>query len=132
MRPVVAALAVSIILTGCGRAVAAQPDNKNPGHCLAALNYGNFWLGKGGDHTDMIQQGTARGMFEMLKSRSKGQSKEEALAEGVALTKAYGNDRDKMMALLEACMLAEDADPQFQTEYPRLLAVVRANPSLAK
>ena len=94
----VAIVAVCVVLAGCGKAVASEPDSHNPAHCYAALNFANFWLRKGGEHTDEVAEGEARMLFEMNKSRSSGRSSNDFLADSQALTRAHGNDRDKMNA----------------------------------
>ena len=120
---------VCVLLAGCGKAAAAEPDSRNPAHCYAALNFGNYWLRKGGEHTDMVIEGEARMLFEMNKSRSTGGSGDDFLADGKALTQAYGNDRDRMNALLLGCLQAEQADPEFHREFPNLVALARSHPS---
>ncbi len=125
----VAVVAVCVVLAGCGRAVAAEPDSQNPAHCYAALNFGNYWLRKGGEHADMIEVGEARMLFEMNKSRSSGRSGDDFLADFGALTRAYGNDRDRMNALLLDCLKAEEANPEFHRQYPNLLELARSHPS---
>jgi hypothetical protein len=120
---------VCVLLAGCGKAVAAEPDSRNPAHCYAALNFGNYWLRKGGEHADKVAEGEARMLFEMKKSRSAGRSGDDFLADGQALTQAYGNDRDRMNALLLGCLQAEEADLDFHREFPNLLALARSHSS---
>jgi hypothetical protein len=116
---------ICVVLAGCGTAVAAEPDSRNPAHCYAALNFGNYWLRKGGNHADKVAEGEARMLFEMSKSRSR----ENFLADGQALTRTYGNDREKMNTLLLGCLQAEEADPEFHRDFPNLLALARSHPS---
>ena len=119
------------LLTGCGRAAAAAPDSQNPAHCYAALNFANFWLRKGGEHTDKVIEGEARMLFELKTSNASGRSSETFLADGEAITRAFGNDRDgKMDALLLACLQAEEANPEFHRDFPNLLALARKHPSV--
>ena len=67
----------------------------------------------------------ARGIFEMQKVKSSGGSASTALDEGKALTRAYVKDTKKMDALFMACESAQDTDPQFREELPKLLANAR-------
>jgi len=121
----------ALSLTGCSPASASEPDSHNPAHCIAAFNYANHWL-QMGHKTDLVRQGMARSLFEAQKLRSSGRSLAAAHAESAAVTKAYGNDSEKMFALAQGCIDAESADKQFNAEYQHLLALVDANPSTAE
>ena len=129
MRMILVIVGACVALSGCGKAGAAEPDGRNPAHCYAALNFGNYWLRKGGQHADQIAEGEARMLFEMKKSRTMGQSKTDFEADGIALTKAHGNDRDAMNALLLNCLNAEEADRDFHKQFPELLALAHSHPS---
>src|SRR5438270_12767151 len=113
MRVVLIVVGACVALSACSKAGAAEPDSRNPAHCYAALNFGNYWLRKGGQHADKIAEGEARMLFEMNKSRSAGRSGDDFLADGKALTQAHGNERDRMNALLLRCLQAEESDPEF-------------------
>src|SRR5947209_12139604 len=129
MRVVLIVVGACVALSACSKAGAAEPDSRNPAHCYAAVNFGNYWLRKGGQHAGQITEGEARMLFEMKKSRSSGQSTTDFEADGIALTKAHGNDRDGMNALLLECLKAEDADPAFHRQFRDLLALARSHPS---
>jgi hypothetical protein len=120
---------ICFLLAGCGKAVATDPDSRNPAHCYAALNFANYWLRKGGQHSDKVAEGEARMLFEMNKFRSSGRSGDDFFADGKAFTESYGNDRNRMNALLLDCLKAEEADPEFLREYANLLALARSHPS---
>ena len=128
MRRMLTIVTVSVALVGCSKAVASQPDGRNPAHCVAALNYANYWLKKGGKHQREVAQGVARMLFETSRIKASGQSLGDAHDAGVALTKAYGNNRDKMNSLLWQCLTAEDADPEFHRQMPALLVQAQALP----
>jgi len=124
------AILVSLALAGCGSVAAATADSKNPAHCVAAINHTNYWLRKS-DNSELVLNGLARAVFELDKIRASGASLEKAKAQAEALTQSL-QDPEKMNALALECLTAQDRDPQFQKELPRLLAIVRANPQLAE
>jgi hypothetical protein len=130
MHRFTAIAAASLIAAGCSSA-SATPNSQNPAHCVAAINYTNFWLRQGGK-TELLINGTARAVFVLNQIRASGASLKEAKAEGARLTKAIGNDPERMNALAVECLEAQDRDPKFSAELPALIALVRANPELAK
>jgi hypothetical protein len=112
-------------LAGCAKASAAEPDSRNPAHCIAAMNFSAFWLGKNNKYPEKVTEVRARALFEAQKIKASGGSMEAAKAESDALTRAFGNDLEKMNALSLACGVAQDRDPRFKAEIPALIATVR-------
>ena len=112
-------------LTGCGTAGAVVPDSGNPAHCVAAFNYANYWF-KVGKQPERATAMVARAMYEIDNIREQGGSVADAKNEGMALTKAYAKDAKQMDSLSLACGKAQDADPQFSSRLPKLLAAARA------
>jgi hypothetical protein len=125
MRTILATSLICVSVAGCGSAAAVQPDSSNPAHCIAAMNFSAYWLGKGNKFPAKVVNVRARGLFEAQKIKASGGSLDDAKGEAVALTKAYGKDLDKMDDLFLACAQAEDRDPAFQAQLPDLLATVR-------
>ena len=127
MRTLVLVIA-STLLTACGSAHGSQPDSSNPAHCIAALNYGNYWLAKGGKR-EMVTRGNARILFELEKLKRSGRSFEDAKVESARVTKSYANDPDRMDALLRNCLAGEIADAEFYKEWPGHLAAAQGRPA---
>lgn len=125
MRAVIVVIAAGTALAGCSKAFAAQPDSRNPAHCIAAMNFSAYWLGRGNKYPDQVAEVRARWLFEGQKIKASGRSVDAAKAESAALTRAYGNNLEKMNALGAACAKAEDQDPRFQAEKATLIATVR-------
>ena len=73
----------------------------------------------------MVTRGNARILFELDKVRPSGGSAEDAKAEAARVTKTYGNDPDRMDALLRGCLAGEIADAEFYKEWPRYLAAAQ-------
>lgn len=65
-----------------------------------------------------------RAIFEMEKLKVSGTSEAEAREESAKLTRAYANDHEAMMALVRACGEAQDSDPKYRAELPRLIGLV--------
>jgi hypothetical protein len=120
----VAAWVAGAILSACSAAHSASPDSRNPAHCIAAFNYGAYWLKLG--HKDRgVRNMYVRGAYEMEKVKASGRTASEALAEGKALTQRYARDTDAMDRLFEECGQAQDADPKFREAQPRLIAQLK-------
>jgi hypothetical protein len=118
-------VAALVGLAACGNAGAAAPDSNNPAHCIAAMNFGAYWLSKNSNHAEMVIEARARALFEAQKIKAAGRSLKAAKTEGAELTKTYGNDFEKMNALGLACSRAEDGDARFMEAKPTLIAKVR-------
>ena len=109
--------------TACSPASAVLPDSGNPAHCIAAFHYAAYAFKTGGQPnraTPMV----VRAIFEMEKLKASGTSEAAAREESTKLTKAYANDHEAMMALVRACGAAQDNDPKYRAELPRLIGLV--------
>lgn len=108
--------------TACSPASAVLPDSGNPAHCIAGFHYAAYAFKTGGQPkraTPMI----VRAIFEMEKLKAAGTSEAAAREESTRLTRAYASDHETMMALVRACGEAQDSDPKYKAELPRLIAL---------
>ena len=113
------------VLSACSTAMAVVPDSGNPAHCIAGFHYAAYAF-KVAKQPQRATPMVARAIFEMEKLRVSGASEADARAESMALTKNYANDHDRMMTLIEACGSAQDSDPKYRAELPRLFALARS------
>jgi hypothetical protein len=114
-----------LAVSACSAAHSATPDSSNPAHCIAAFNYGAYWLKVARDDRG-VRHMYIRGAFEMEKWKAGGHSAEEALVEGKAITERYVRDRDAMMRLLERCGEAQDVDPKFHESQDEIASALHA------
>lgn len=101
------------ILSACSSTSAANPDPKNPAHCVAAFHYGRELMLTGSNPDYKVAIGmTGRALFEMkrLPASELPVSKEI----GADLLKRYENNIDVMQKLLLDCRANQNSDPSFQ------------------
>jgi hypothetical protein len=122
VRGLLITLAASVILTGCGKAAASEPDSGNPAHCAAALNMAAAWneKDKSSPHPEWTAQYRAGMLYEIEKIKKGGRSVEGAKAESLAFTRAYYKD-PRMPSFVLECVRAEAQDSNFRAELPRLM-----------
>jgi len=122
MRGVLAIVAASIVLSGCGRAVAAAPDSRNPAHCIAALSMAQAWndTDKSSRHPEYSAQYRAIATYEIEKVRKSGGSVDATIKEAVAFNHAYNKD-PRVVEVLVACLKAAAQDPNLRPLVPRPL-----------
>ena len=130
MRQIVLVAMASIALGACGKADALAPDPANPAHCIAAFNYGAYWLSHKESYRPKVAVEIAKGIYEMSKVKASGQSVDAAKAESVRITESYSSDPDAMDELYNACSNALQDDEEFKRQLPTLLE--SAKPLAAK
>jgi hypothetical protein len=99
------------------------PDSGNPAHCIAGFHYAAYAF-KAGGQPERATPMVVRAIFEAEKLKASGTSEATARDVSVELTKAYAKDHQAMMALVRACGEAQDSDPKYRAELPRLIALV--------
>ena len=105
----------------CGQAGATAPDHNNPAHCIAAYNYGAFWLSQDASSQPKVAAEIAKGIYEMNKIKASGASVDAAQLESERLSKAYAKDSTAMDALYQDCTEALRADAEFRRQFQTLL-----------
>ncbi|HET6941168.1 MAG TPA: hypothetical protein VFH89_03290 [Sphingomicrobium sp.] len=108
--------------SACSPASAVLPDSGNPAHCIAGFHYAAYAFKTGGQ-PERATPMMVRAIFEMEKLKASGTSEIAAREESAKLTRAYANDHEAMMALVRACGEAQDGDPKYRAELPRLIAL---------
>jgi hypothetical protein len=127
MRAVLAVMAASVCLSGCGKAAAAVPDSRNPAHCIAAYAYGEYKF-KSVNNTKELTELMARSAFELRKAVASGKSQSDVISEAHSFTTSFISEKnkDKIGDLFIACGHAEDNDPRFRAEIGGILSEVRS------
>jgi hypothetical protein len=122
MRGVLAIAAGSMVLSGCGKAVAAAPDSRNPAHCIAALTMAQAWndADKSSRHPEYSAQYKAIAAYEVEKIRRSGGSVDDTIEEAVAFNHAYHKD-PRVVDLLVNCLKIAAEDPNLRPLVPRPL-----------
>lgn len=101
------------ILSACGSTSAANPDPKNPAHCVAAFHYGRELMLTGDNPDYKVAIGmSGRALFEMKRiPASELQTSREV---GGDILQNYEKNTDVMNKLLLDCRANQNADPSFQ------------------
>jgi hypothetical protein len=120
MRGVLAIVVASALLSGCGKAVAAAPDSRNPAHCIAALSMAQAWndADKSSRHPEYSAQYRAIAQYEVDKIRKSGGSVHDTIEESVAFNHAYAKD-PRVVDVLMGCMKNAAKDPNLRPLVPR-------------
>jgi hypothetical protein len=106
----------------CSPASAILPDSGNPAHCIASFQYAAYAFKTAGQ-PERAAPVVVRAIFEMEKLKAAGTSEAAAREESTNLTRAYASDHEAMIALVRACGEAQDNDPKYRAELPRLIAL---------
>lgn len=113
MKLVLYSSAALAILSACSSTSAANPDPKNPAHCVAAFHYGRELMLTGNNPDYKVAIGmTGRALFEMNRLPSSELTTSKEI--GADLLKKYENNTDVMQKLLLDCRANQNADPSFQ------------------
>lgn len=101
------------ILSACGSTSAANPDPKNPAHCVAAFHYGRELMltGANPNYNGAIGM-SGRMLFEM--KRMAASELPEAKEVGSDFLAKHANNINVMQKLLLDCRANQNADPSFQ------------------
>jgi len=119
MRGILTIAAASLVLNGCGKAVAAAPDSRNPAHCIAALTMAQAWndADKSSPHPEYSAQYKAIAAYEMEKVKEGGGSVEDTIKEAVAFNHAY-HKYPRAVDVLVGCLKAAAKDPNLRPLVP--------------
>ena len=113
MRGVLAITAAAIVMSGCGKAVAAAPDSRNPAHCIAALTMAQAWndADKSSRHPEHSAQYRTIVEYEVEKIRKSGGSVHDLIEEAVAFNHAFKDD-PRVADIVMECLRTAAKDPK--------------------